>query len=166
MREDADQMAIMIKNQLLFGVPATLEIKKRKGKELHLSYNGIDIIYSEGCYAAKCTEELFEEITSKTLEIANSKYSYPSKVFSETIYYKDTYSVPEEETKIDISNLDIFTLTYSIYTSRIKVNILPQFEKAIIYHLKGDAENPKGPDRSIIGKYIVIEKRHKSFGDD
>ena len=44
MREDADQMAIMIKNQLLFGVPATLEIKKRKGKELHLSYNGIDII--------------------------------------------------------------------------------------------------------------------------
>ena len=86
--------------------------------------------------------------------------------FSETIYYKDTYSVPEEETKIDISNLDIFTLTYSIFHSMIKVNILPQFEKAIIYHLKGDAENPKGPDRSIIGKYIVIEKRHKSFGDD
>ena len=166
MREDADQMAIMIKNQLLFGVSATLEIKKRKGKELHLSYNGIDIIYFEGYYAAKCTEELFEEITSKTLEIANSKYSYPSKRFSGIIYYKDTYSVPEEEMKIDISNLDIFTLTYSIFLSKIKVKILHQFEDAIIYHLKEDAENPEGPDRSIIGKYIVIEKRHKSFGDD
>ncbi len=164
MREDADQMAIMIKNQLLFGTPATLEIKKREGKELHLSYNGIDIIYSKGYYATKCTEELFEEITSKTLEIANSKYSYPNKVNSKITEYKDTHSVPKEERKIDISNLDIFTLTYSIYASVIKVEILHQ--KAAIYHLKGYAENPKGPDRSIIGKYIVIEKRHKSFGDD
>lgn len=167
MKDDAEQMSIMLKNQLLFGVPATLEMQKRDSQGLHLSYNGFDILYSRGKFAVKCTKELFEEITSKTVEMAKLKFKrkfYVSHDSDLGIRYV-TDGVPRTERQINISNLDIFSLVFSC-SNAIEVEMLDGDYKEIYRLISGGALYPIGPVKEIIGKYVVVEKRHKTFVDD